>query len=227
MNIFNTKLLKIRRNAVAKHLKEHNFFRLEIMHRIVERIDEIKQSFNNVLEIGSSIGELSELLHHHPKITNITQTDIAFNVLKHNTENGHKLVIDPNVPLPFKDKSFDMVIAVLSLHQVNNPLEAFKEIYRVLKPNSPIITVFPTYGSFQTLGQALYETEMKLYNIFSPRMHPLSDIKTLGNLLQKANFKEILPNRPIRPTEHKLDEFILTVIVVEKFEHHDCTSSLH
>lgn len=195
MNIFNTKLLKIRRNAIAKHLKDHNFFRVEILSRIVERIDEIKQNFPNVLEIGSSIGELSEVLHNNPKITHITQTDIACNVLKHNNQSGNKLVVDPNMPLPFKDKSFDMVIAVLSLHQVNNLLDAFKEIYRVLKPNSPIITVFPTYGSLQSLGQALYETEMNLYNIFSPRMHPLSDIKTLGNLLQKANFSEIVADQ--------------------------------
>jgi NADH dehydrogenase [ubiquinone] 1 alpha subcomplex assembly factor 5 len=151
---------------------------------------EIKQNFEICLEIGSSVGLLEGYISSN-KITKIINTDISLSLLGLN-KSSNKILLDHNNGLPFKNNSFDIVISILSLHNSNNLLQGFKEIYRVLKPNGLFLSVFPAYGTLSVLGQSLYETELELYQGYSPRVHPFADIKTLGNLLQDASFKEIV-----------------------------------
>ena len=68
--------------------------------------------------------------------------------------------------LPFKNESFDLVVAINMLHHVGNPQVVLKECYRVLKSGGRLLTVDPNlYNPVGFAGRGLYRM-LRLKNIF-------------------------------------------------------------
>jgi ubiquinone/menaquinone biosynthesis C-methylase UbiE len=95
-----------------------------------------------VLELGSGSGDLwKENLERIPKDWQVTLSDIssgmleeARNALDKSAHPFYFEVVDAE-SIPFKDSSFDAVIANLILYHVSDVSKALSEIRRVLKPN--------------------------------------------------------------------------------------------
>ncbi|MNI21247.1 Demethylrebeccamycin-D-glucose O-methyltransferase [compost metagenome] len=95
----------------------------------------------DVLEVGPGPGyvglELVKKLH----LTSLTGCEISPAMLrcaeKNATEYGvsSRYVLGNCMEMPFEDESFDAVISNGSLHEWENPIRAFNEIYRVLRPS--------------------------------------------------------------------------------------------
>jgi len=97
-----------------------------------------------VLEIGSGGG--INFNYYNPKnIDFLTVIDLKFNkfIINHklNKEINIEYIIANAENLPFEDKSFDNVVVTLTFCAINNPKNALKEIYRVLKDDGKLIFI--------------------------------------------------------------------------------------
>jgi SAM-dependent methyltransferase len=90
--------------------------------------------------------------------------------------------------LPFAPESFDLVIASLSLHWVNDLPGALIQLRQALRPDGFFLASLPILGTLDTLRSALTETEASLTGGASPRISPFADLRDCAGLLQRAGF---------------------------------------
>jgi SAM-dependent methyltransferase len=90
--------------------------------------------------------------------------------------------------LPFAPESFDLVVANLSLHWVNDLPGALVQIRRALKPDGLFVGALLGGATLTELRQAFTQAEAELEGGVSPRVAPFADVRDLGGLLQRAGF---------------------------------------
>ncbi len=90
--------------------------------------------------------------------------------------------------LPFGPGSFDLVIANLSLHWVNDLPGALIQLRRAMRPDGLLLASLPLLGTLGPLRQALTEAEAELSGGVSPRISPFPELRDLAGLLQRAGF---------------------------------------
>ena len=99
-------------------------------------------------------------------------------------ERGIEVIKGTAEKIPFKDEEFDYAIMVTTICFVDNPKDAFSEIYRILKPNGAIIIGFVDRES--PLGKE-YEIN-KNKNLFYKHA-TFYTTKEIVFLLKKTGFK--------------------------------------
>jgi SAM-dependent methyltransferase len=90
--------------------------------------------------------------------------------------------------LPFAPESFDLVVANLSLHWVNDLPGALVQIRRCLRPDGLFLASLPGLGTLGPLREALAAAEAELRGGVSPRVSPFPELQDLAGLLQRAGF---------------------------------------
>ena len=90
--------------------------------------------------------------------------------------------------LPFAPASFDLVVASLSLHWVNDLPGALIQLRQVLRPDGLLLASLPALGSLAELRTALTEAESALTGGAAPRVSPFPDLRDCASLLQRAGF---------------------------------------
>jgi len=114
--------------------------------KYLDLIDNFKNK-SIVLEVGSGDGNDA----NHLKKPNFTfiQSDISFEMVKlAKKTNESKLrmnsiyVVSDAEMIPCKENSLDAVMIVAALHHLPSPIQFFKEVQRVLKPNGMLIIGF-------------------------------------------------------------------------------------
>jgi len=90
--------------------------------------------------------------------------------------------------LPFAPASFDLVVASLSLHWVNDLPGTLIQLRRALRPDGLLLVSLPALGSFDELRTALAEAESTLTGGAAPRVAPFPDLRDCAGLLQRAGF---------------------------------------
>jgi SAM-dependent methyltransferase len=90
--------------------------------------------------------------------------------------------------LPFAEGAFDLVVASLSLHMVNDLPGALIQIRRALRPDGLFLASLPGLGSLQALREALVVAEVAVSGGASPRVSPFAELRDMAALLQRAGF---------------------------------------
>jgi SAM-dependent methyltransferase len=90
--------------------------------------------------------------------------------------------------LPFAPGSFDLVVANLSLHWVNDLPGALIQIRRALAPDGLFLASLPGLGTLGELRTALAGAESALRGGLSPRISPFPELRDAAGLLQRAGF---------------------------------------
>lgn len=141
-----------------------------------------------VLEIGCAKGYLVDLLGQDGYFAiggDISRTALSF------AKKKHVVRFDGEI-MPFKNSSFDSVIAVQTLEHLPNPADCIKEIYRIMKDKGFLLVVTPEKNSpLAKLGYRLVEyTALK-----NPYHAGLMSGTQLANNVRESGFKhfKILP----------------------------------
>ena len=90
--------------------------------------------------------------------------------------------------LPFAPASFDLVVASLSLHWVNDLPGALIQLRQALRPDGLLLASLPALGTLDELRRALTEAEAALTGGAAPRVSPFPDLRDCAGLLQRAGF---------------------------------------
>ena len=97
------------------------------------------------------------------------------------------LVADPERP-PIADATFDLVVSLLALHQIDDLPGLLIQLRRALRPDGLFLAALPGGDTLQELRACLIEAESEIAGGASPRVAPFADARALGGLLQRAGF---------------------------------------
>lgn len=95
-----------------------------------------------ILNVGCGTGGTLPILEKYGKVENIDVSDEAIKFMK---ESGYKVKKVSDHKLPYKDGSFDVVVAFDVLEHIKEHSEALEEWTRVLKKDGAILFTVPAY----------------------------------------------------------------------------------
>ena len=186
--------------------KRHN--RLENrLHRwaavdLVDRLEEIRQSFSRPLIIGHRLGDVHTALTEKGR-GDLASADLASAAVALDctvqAETSQSLPVVQAVPvvqappdqLPFAPGSFDLILSSLYLHWAEDLPGLLKTARQLLKPDGLFVANMIGGHSLLRLRRALLTAESDYAGQASPRIIPMVDVPDAGRLLQGAGF--ILP----------------------------------
>ena len=151
---------------------------------------EIKQN-QDFLEIGCGSGPVSKHISKKYEVK-VVGTDVDKDQIKLAKENSKNLrnitfLVADATNLPFKDKSFDIVISINVLHHIYNWMDALKEINRVLKN-----------GGYLILAELLYtKWTQKIGGLYSRQAYGITTIDNLNLFIANNNYS-ILHSRLLK-----------------------------
>lgn len=183
MRVFDRRLIARRRARAAARVGEVAPILADCAERLLDRLDDTTRRFDRALEIGGR-GVVAPLLAARG-VPFIVSADLAPAMAAR--AGGLPVAADDEL-LPFAERSFDLVVASLSLHQVNDLPGALIQIRRALTPDGLFLASLPGLGTLQPLRDALAEAETALRDGLSPRVSPFPDLRDCAGLLQRAGF---------------------------------------
>lgn len=173
--IFDRAARRLRRDRAEPSYAEHDFLRQQMLDGIADRLEAVTRSFTDILDLGCFAGEFTA-----PPGARVARLDPGFAFAR--VAGG---VQGDEDRLPFADASFDLVVAAGTLDSVNDLPGALSLIRRVLRPDGLFLGAFLGAGSLGTLRAGLRAAEPERP---APRLHPLVDVRSAGDLLMRAGF---------------------------------------
>ncbi len=150
--------------------------------RLLDRLDDTTIRFTQALDLGGR-GAVAPLLRARGIGT--VSCDLSPRMAARAAPPA--VVADEEV-LPFAPASFDLVVASLSLHWVNDLPGALIQLRQALRPDGLLLASLPALGSLGELRSALTEAELALTGGAAPRVSPFPDLRDCAALLQRAGF---------------------------------------
>ena len=150
--------------------------------RLLDRLDDISVSFTRALDVGGR-GIVAPLLRARGIETFSTDLSPAMAARA-----GAPAIAADEEFLPIAPASFDLVVASLSLHWVNDLPGALIQLRMALRPDGLLLASLPALGTLAELRTALTETEAALTGGAAPRVSPFPDLRDCASLLQRAGF---------------------------------------
>lgn len=178
MIVFDRTAVRRHRARAAPHADRFDFLRREAAAQLGERLADIGRDFKAVLHLGTGPDPAA------PADLTVV-ADPAAAMLARTT--GPRVAADEE-RLPFGDASFDLVVAGLTLHWVNDLPGALIQIRRCLKPDGLFLAAMLGGRTLAELRHVLLEAEAEVEGGAGPRVSPFADVRDLGGLLQRAGF---------------------------------------
>ena len=150
--------------------------------RLLDRLDDTVRRFGTALDVGGR-GVVAPLLR--ARGIDVVSCDLSPAMA---ARWGGVAVAADEEFLPFAPGSFDLVVASLSLHWVNDLPGALIQLRQALRPDGLLLASVPALGTLGELRQALTEAEAALTGGASPRVSPFPDLRDCAALLQRAGF---------------------------------------
>ncbi len=150
--------------------------------RLLDRLDDTKTEFKTALDFGGR-GSIAPLLAARGMA--VVSADLSAQMAS--LAGGMPVMVDGET-WPFAPDSFDLIIAHLSLHWIDDLPGALIQLRRALKPNGLFLASLPALGSLQELRTALLDVEHQLTGAVHPRISPFPDLRDCAGLLQRAGF---------------------------------------
>src|SRR4051794_33676774 len=150
--------------------------------RLLDRLDDTTRRFSHALDVGGR-GVVAPLLR--ARGLEVVSCDISPLMA---ARSGAMAVAADEEFLPFGPRSFDLVIASLSLHWVNDLPGALIQLRHTLRPDGLLLASLPALGTLAELRHALTVAEATLTGGAAPRVSPFADLADCASLLQRAGY---------------------------------------
>jgi NADH dehydrogenase [ubiquinone] 1 alpha subcomplex assembly factor 5 len=152
----------------------------EVADRLLDRLDDVTRPFTHALDLGGR-GVVAPRLR---------QRGIATVSMEFSPAMARRFgaVAADAEWLPFAPASFDLVVANLSLHMVNDLPGALIQLRAALRPDGLLLASMPALGTLAELRASLTEAEATLTGGASPRVAPFAGLADCASVLQRAGF---------------------------------------
>lgn len=163
-------------------------------YRLYSLIHSIKLNRGKLLDIGCGGGKLTESLPYYFKNTKIYGCDINHVAIAYAKKLGSgkvKYSVLKNNKFPYRDKFFDVCIALDVLEHVQNVGAFLNEVKRVLKNDGKFFIIVPCEGqpfTYTWLFQKFHFGQNLTYRYFG-HIHPEYTHKYMLKLLKKYGFR--------------------------------------
>ncbi|GAP85564.1 putative NADH dehydrogenase [ubiquinone] 1 alpha subcomplex assembly factor 5 [Rosellinia necatrix] len=205
------RLQKERAGHNAEGGRVSDYLKDEVAMRVCERLLDIKRHYPRVLDFGANSCNIARALTrenpdpnpHVPisepiarKIGHLLAVDSSPTMLYRDADlefnnqiNMTREVLPSEETIPYDSDSFDLVLSSLSMHWINNLPAVLAQINNILKPDCAFIGAMFGGDTLYELRTSLQLAEQERRGGISPHVSPLADVRDIGGLLQKANFK--------------------------------------
>jgi len=150
--------------------------------RLLDRLDDTTRRFTHALDLGGR-GVIAPALR--ARGIDCLSTDLSARVAG---LSGLPCLAMDEERLPFAPGSFDLVIANLSLHWVNDLPGCLIQLRSALRQDGLLLASIPIRDTLGPLRRALAEAELELRGGAAPRISPLPDLQDCAALLQRAGY---------------------------------------
>jgi SAM-dependent methyltransferase len=181
--IFDRRLLALRRARAAARVDAVMPVLEAAAERLLDRLDDTTRRFARALDLGGR-GAVAPRLRARG-IPFVVSMDLAPAMA---ARAGGLALAGDEEWLPFAPASFDLIVASLSLHWVNDLPGALIQLRRALAPDGLFLASLPGLGTLQGLREALAAAEAGTRGGASPRVSPFPELRDLAGLLQRAGF---------------------------------------
>ncbi|KAI3639234.1 hypothetical protein MIR68_002764 [Amoeboaphelidium protococcarum] len=195
---------------VDRARKADKYLRREVSERLLDRLYDFKadyRQFTRVLDFGSGSGffkslvDQEDIYHEDFGVKELVQYDLDAAILERDSDisSGNKSIINvtgemDGVRLPFKENEFNLIVSSMSMHWINDIPGTLNELYRVLKPNCPLLIAMPGNDTLYELRSSLILAEQERHGFIGPsRISPMMKSSDLAGLLghSGANFQVV------------------------------------
>ncbi len=184
MDVFDRRAVRLHRARAAKTVSAVQVVLREAAERLLDRLDDVKRGFTIALDVGGR-GVVGPMLRARGMV--VVSSDLSLRMAERG--GGDMGVGADEEWLPFGAASFDLVVANLSLHWINDLPGALIQLRRALRPDGLLLASVPTLGTLHELRRALTEAEAALTGGASPRVSPFPELRDCAGLLQRAGFE--------------------------------------
>lgn len=179
---------RLQRLWLARHraaIRAGDFLRRHVAEDLADRLLVIARRFERALVIGAGATAVLPSLAQTGKIERLTIGEPALALTQ--GRSSSTVVLDSEA-LPFAKHSFDLVVSLLDLQQVNDLPGALVQLRHMLKPDGLLLASLIGGASFAELAHAFAVAESDELGGVSPHVAPMVDVRDLGQLLQRAGF---------------------------------------
>lgn len=149
---------------------------------LLDRLDDTNRIFETALDFGGRGSIAPALIERGMSVISAdVSAPMAVNA------GGTALVIEAE-RFAFAENSFDLVIAHLSLHFINDLPGALLQLRSALRPGGLFLASMPVLGTLDELRTALLVAETELTGKAAPRVSPFPTFRDCAGLLQRAGF---------------------------------------
>ena len=181
--IFDFKAMVTHRERAAARLDGLRPVLTDLAERLLDRLDDTNRAFATALDFGGR-GAVAPLL----AARGMAVTSADFSPAMAARAGGAALVLPGAEDFALPEAAYDLVVAHLSLHFLDDLPGALIQLRRALKPGGLFLASMPALGTLQTLREALLEAEEALTGGVSPRVSPFPALSDCAGLLQRAGF---------------------------------------
>ena len=185
MLVFDRAAVRLHRDRAARTVNHVSDVLADMAERLLDRLADTTRTFRRALDVGGR-GAVASLLR--ARGIEVISTDLSPAMAG---LNGGLAVAADEEFLPFGPDCFDLIVASLSLHWINDLPGALLQLRRTLRPGGLFLASLPALGTLADLRTALTEAETVLTGGISPRVSPFPELRDCAGLLQRAGF--VLP----------------------------------
>jgi NADH dehydrogenase [ubiquinone] 1 alpha subcomplex assembly factor 5 len=183
MNVFDRSAVRHHRDRAARTVGQVADVLCDAADRLLDRLDDTLRRFDDALDVGGR-GVVAPLLQ--ARGMRVVSCDLSPLMAALNA--GSVVVVADEECIPFAPSSFDLIVANLSLHWVNDLPGALLQLRQALRPEGLLLASLPVLGTLAELRAALTEAEAEISGGASPRVSPFPELRDCAHLLQRAGF---------------------------------------
>lgn len=187
---YNTRLRAQNRAKNRLHqVMDSYFLHKEMGDVLADRLSVTNREFKNIAILFQNdfSNALEAILKNDAQNIHGTFTRIPFPISHAPDQTTDEIAKSENLALP--ENEYDLIISVFDLHWINDLPGAFAQINKSLKPDGLFAAVLPSQGTLESLHECLVEAEIQFRSGASTRVDPFPQVRQLGDLLKRANFK--------------------------------------